>query len=159
MRMRDRHVVAAVATAWALAGVALPAGRAGPPRRSADVVNVTAGADAPGADGRQVITVTLAVAKGWHVYANPVGNEELGPPTTVAVEGKDAADVRVEYPVGELNRDGVVGDYFTYEGTVRVRVNVRRTAGDSPLTIKVRFRADRPGGPCFGPSTVMLSVP
>src|SRR5262249_58458145 len=38
---------------------------------------VTAKASKPDADGKQVVTVTLAFNKPWYAYANPVGNETL----------------------------------------------------------------------------------
>src|SRR5262249_33401290 len=48
-------------------------------KRSDSVVKVTAKAEPekPGADGKQVVIVTLIIDKGWHLYANPVGPEDL----------------------------------------------------------------------------------
>src|SRR5438876_602600 len=33
--------------------------------------------------GKQVVTLTLTINKGWHIYANPVGNEDLAPAATL----------------------------------------------------------------------------
>ena len=58
------------------------------PRRAApltsdSVVKATAVADKPGPDGKQTVTLTLAIDKGWHLYANPVGTDDLAPVQTV----------------------------------------------------------------------------
>ena len=43
------------------------------PLKSDSVVKATAAAAKPDADGKQTVTLTLAIDKGWHLYANPVG--------------------------------------------------------------------------------------
>jgi len=50
---------------------------------SKDAVTITATADKPDADGKQTVTLTLAIDAGWHLYANPVGNEDLKSVQTV----------------------------------------------------------------------------
>src|SRR5262249_2039279 len=52
-------------------------------------VSVRAAPEKPGPDGKQLLTITLAIEKDWHIYANPVGNEQFeNAQTTVAVAGK-----------------------------------------------------------------------
>src|SRR6516162_10080624 len=46
--------------------------------------------------GKQVITVTMNINKGWHAYANPVGNPDLrSSQTVVTVTGKEKLKVDV----------------------------------------------------------------
>jgi uncharacterized protein YyaL (SSP411 family) len=121
-------------------------------------VRVEVRADKPGADGKQVLTITLTIDKGWHVYANPVGNDNLGPAaTTVEVSGKGKVTARVTYPPGRPVKDAVVGNYNAYEGQVTLTATVRRTPGDGPLEVSVRYQAcdDRR---CLPPATVKRLV-
>src|SRR5437879_3352165 len=66
----------------------------GGPKKSDAVVKVSAAADKPDADGKQVVTVTLAIDSGWHTYGNPVGLEDLADAqTTVSFTGKSKPEV------------------------------------------------------------------
>ncbi len=132
-------------------------------KKPADVVKVKAAAEPPkpGADGKQVITVTLAIDKGWHVYANPVGVEDLAAAqTTVTVGGKaKPEDVRIEYPKGTEVEDNVVGKYRVYEDAVTIKAAVRRAPGDAgPLEVAVKFQACTKQQ-CLLPATVKVTVP
>jgi DsbC/DsbD-like thiol-disulfide interchange protein len=159
-----RHGIGRPIMVAALVGLLVCAGRGdvagqGTGKRSDSVVKVGVVADKPGADGKQVITVTLAVEDGWHAYANPVGNDDIGKPTTITVEGKKPEDVQIDYPKGRLVQDAVTGNYAVYEGEVPIKVTVRRTAGDSPLKLKVKFEACDVKSKCLPPATVEESVP
>src|SRR4051812_18969818 len=68
--------------------------------KSESKVKASATADKPGADGKQVVTITLDIEKGWHTYANPVGLQDLtDTQTTVTVSGKGKPEViKIEYP-------------------------------------------------------------
>ncbi|HEX4589734.1 MAG TPA: protein-disulfide reductase DsbD domain-containing protein, partial [Gemmataceae bacterium] len=130
-------------------------------KRSDSVVKVTASADKPGADGKQVVKITLTIEKGWHAYANPVGNNDLTPAqTTVVVSGKiEPKSVSTEYPKGKVVVDPVVGNYLVYEGTAVIKAVVQRAAGDSgPLDVTVKFQACN-DKTCLLPATVKLHVP
>jgi uncharacterized protein len=139
----------------------LPAQSGGGLKKSDAVVKVNATAEKPGAGGRQIVTVTLKVDPGWHVYANPVGNEtQESSQTTVAVSsaGKPS-DAQIDYPKGKRIKDPLVGDYSVYDGEVTIKATVVRTAGDAgPLEVKVKFQAcsDKT---CLVPATVKLTVP
>ena len=101
--------------------------------KSEDNVKITIKADKP-ADGKQVVTLTLEVAKEWHLYANPVMNDDLVTSQTTidfTVGGKPTK-AKVEYPEGKLIKDTVVGNYRTYEGTVTIKATIDR-AGDGPV--------------------------
>jgi DsbC/DsbD-like thiol-disulfide interchange protein len=147
--------------AAALALAAAPSAFAqGAATKSDARVKVEAKADKPGNDGKQVVTVTLAIDKGWHTYANPVGNKDLeGVQTTVTVSAKAKPEVKVEYPAGTLHKDAVVGDYRVYEDKVTIKAVVQRAAGDAgPLEVVVKFQAcdDKR---CLLPATVKVPVP
>jgi DsbC/DsbD-like thiol-disulfide interchange protein len=80
--------------------------------------------------GNPVVVLELEVEKGWYIYANPVGNELLGPnATTVTVTG-GAKALKVKFPEPILKKDDVVGDYKIYKGTVQIQATVQRTAND-----------------------------
>jgi uncharacterized protein YyaL (SSP411 family) len=136
-----------------------PAG--GAPKRSEAVVKVTATADKPSADGKQTVTVTLAIDKDWHTYANPVGNSDLeSARTTVTVDGKaKPRGVKVEYPKGKKVKDPLVGDYQVYEGNIEIKAVVERAAGDTgPLDVTVKLQACN-DKMCLPPATVKLTAP
>jgi uncharacterized protein YyaL (SSP411 family) len=121
----------------------------------------TATPQKPGPDGHQVVTVTLAIEKGWHVYANPPGIEELVPvQTTVAVSAKARPEeVKVDYPQGKVIDDKILGRYRIYEDKASIKATVRRAAGDnSPLEVTIKFQSctDKE---CLLPATVKLTVP
>jgi uncharacterized protein len=128
----------------ALAFVALTGAARAQLKKSDTVVKAEAKADKIGADGIQTVTVTLTIDKGWHLYANPVGNEDLTDnQVLVSLSSKNKLqDVKVEYPAGKVVMDKTVGDYKTYEGTVTIKATVRRAKGDSePLDVAVKVQA------------------
>jgi hypothetical protein len=129
------------------------------------VVKITAAADKPDAKGRQVVTVTLAIDKPWHLYANPVGPDDLtSAQTELTVAGK-AKLVKADYPKGVKVEDTVVGTYMTYEGKVEIKLTVERPAGDAgPLELVAKFMAcefsaDGKAGRCLLPAKVPVKMP
>jgi DsbC/DsbD-like thiol-disulfide interchange protein len=145
-----------LATAAVLVGCGLGAGQGNDAFKSGSKVKASATADKPGADGKQVITVRLAIEKGWHIYANPPG--ESGTATTVKVEGKKAEDVKVEYPEGKTVKDPQVGTYFVWEDDATIKVTVPRARDESSVKLKVKFQACN-DKTCLMPATVELTVP
>ncbi len=125
-------------------------------------VKVTGTASKPDADGKQVVTLTVVIEKDWHLYANPVGNKDIEESkTAVSIKaGQPLKDVKVEYPAGKLVKDMTLGDYKVYEGTVVIKSQVRRTAGDtSPLEVSVQVNACNDKlMRCLLPGTVKLTV-
>ncbi len=130
------------------------------PKRSDAVVQATAVAEKP-ANGKQIIKVTLAIDKDWHLYANPVGNDGLDAAQTrltVSATAKPKS-VKVDYPKGKLVVDPLVGNYRVYEGKIDITATVERAPGDSgPLEITVQLQACNEKT-CLLPATVKLKVP
>ncbi len=94
---------------------------------SEDNVKFTVKADKP-VNGKQVVTLTMEVANGWHAYANPVGPEAFASiQTTVTfTSGGKPVAAKIVYPEGKLVKDKDVGDYKTYEGTVTIKATIDR---------------------------------
>jgi DsbC/DsbD-like thiol-disulfide interchange protein len=129
-------------------------------KRSDTVVKAEAKADKIAADGTQVVTITLTIDKGWHIYANPVGNDDLVDTQTVATlsSKNKLRSVKVEYPAGKLVKDKTVGDYKTFAGTVTIKATVRRATGDAePLDVAVKVQACNESQ-CLLPATVKLTA-
>ena len=144
----------------ALAALTLIAGRTlAAPLTSDQVVKATAVAGKPGPDGKQVVTLTLAIDKPWHLYANPVGLDDLVPvQTVVSVKAKGALDnVKIDYPAGKKHKDSV-GDYRIYEDSATITVSVNRAKDDdSPLELTVKIQACDEGS-CRLPSELKLTA-
>ena len=135
----------------------------GGPKKSDSVVKVAAAAvpEKPGGDGKQVVTVTLVIEKGWHIYANPPELEDLVPvQTSVSVTAKmKPAEVKVEYPKGKVVEDPTLGKYRIYEGKVVIKATVRRAADAAePLEVTVKFQSCS-AKQCLLPATKVLKVP
>jgi DsbC/DsbD-like thiol-disulfide interchange protein len=130
-------------------------------KKSDAVVKVTATADKPDADGKQTVTITMVTDKGWHNYANPVGNKDLvDAQTVVNVSAKQPVEVvKIAYPPGALKKDPKAGNYMIYEGITVIKAQVKRTKGDtSPLDVSVSLQScDKES--CLFPATVKISVP
>jgi hypothetical protein len=141
----------------------LPAVRAaGDPKASDSVVKATASAEKAKADGKQVITVTLTIDKDWHIYANPVGNEDLADnQTTLQFSAKTKPEVvQIDYPKGKLVKDPVVGNFAVYEGKTVIKATVKRAkdaTGRLELSIKVSACSDV-NNVCLMPATIKVSV-
>ena len=104
---------------------------------------------------------SLRIDEGWHLYANPVGSEDLtAAQTTLTVDSKvKPADVKIEYPDGKEIDDKVVGKYKVYEEKATIKATVTRAAGDSgPLELTLKFQACN-DKQCLLPATKKLKVP
>jgi DsbC/DsbD-like thiol-disulfide interchange protein len=149
-------LAAALAT-WLTISAALAGGT-----RSDSEVKVAVEADKPDADGKQVITVKLEINRGWHIYSNPVGNDDLAAAQTVVkVDGKvKPVAVKIDYPKAHIIDDKILGKYGTYGDKVAIKATVQRAPGDSgPLDVSVRFQACNDRGSCLFPATVRRKVP
>jgi DsbC/DsbD-like thiol-disulfide interchange protein len=129
-------------------------------RKSDSVVKVDATTDKPDADGKQSVTITLDIENGWHVYANPVENEDLtNAQTVVSISAKSKLEnVKVEYPAGKLQKDRDE-KYKIYEGKAVIKAQVKRGKGDnSPLEITITLQACN-DKTCLLPATIKKELP
>jgi uncharacterized protein len=111
-------------------------------------------------DGKQTVTITLAIQKGWHLYANPVNHEFLeGAQTTVKFSAKGKlSEVRVKYPEGRTHIDKKE-KYDVYEGVVKIPVTLKRATGDtSPLEVSIAIQACD-NSVCLRESVIKLTLP
>ncbi len=108
------------------------------------------------------MTLTLEIAEGWHVYAEPV------PPgyTALFVEIEPVAGLEVEpvtWPIGRSFRVTGLGEEFrVLDGTVRVTVPVTfaATAGRGDVTVDVTIRYQACSQTlCLPPAIVRCRLP
>jgi DsbC/DsbD-like thiol-disulfide interchange protein len=128
--------------------------------KSDSKVKITTETSKPDAEGKQTVTLTLVIEKGWHLYANPIGNMDLeSAQTKVALKAdKPLQGVKIDYPMGKIQKDKVVGDYNIYEGTVVIKAQMRRTPGDtSAVEASVSLQACNENN-CLLPATVKVAV-
>ncbi len=125
------------------------------PKFSADVTAIAFEADAT-QDGVQTFTVTLAVAKPWHLYANPPRSKDLAESATtveVLIGGK-VVEATIDYPEGEGSTKDPLTGYRIYQGTVAIRGSVKRTDdGKAKLSVRVKIVACNDKN-CLLPSTL-----
>jgi DsbC/DsbD-like thiol-disulfide interchange protein len=122
-------------------------------------VKLSASATKSDAEGRQVVTISMEIDKGWHTYANPVQNEDLvNAQTTVKITGANKLqDVKISYPEGKRKIDGKES-YFQYEGKIEIQATIKRAAGDTgPLDVSVKFMSCN-DSMCLPPEEVTLKV-
>jgi uncharacterized protein YyaL (SSP411 family) len=132
--------------------------QAGGAKKSDSVVRIRAVAGKPHADGEQLVTVTLTIDEGWHLYANPVPKDFPGIPVTVTV-GPKAQAVKVEYPAGKPVKDELAGDHQVYEGEAVIKAHVKRDKGDpGPMEVNVKVQACNKDK-CLLPAVVKVTVP
>ena len=121
-------------------------------------VKASAAAGKIDADGKQTVTIALIIAKGYHIYANPVKNEDFESLQTVVKirAGTKPARADVKYPAGKVFQAyGIT--YIYYDERVDIKAVLQRTPGDdSPLEIEVWFSARDDVG-CLPPATIRLS--
>jgi DsbC/DsbD-like thiol-disulfide interchange protein len=157
VRLNGRLTASCLALAVLLAG---PSAGWAQGEKSDSKVKITAKADKPDADGKQTVTITLEIDKGWHTYANPPGPDDFaGIPTKVTVSAKkELKSVKIDYPKGTLVKDPKAKDYRVYEGKVTIKATVERAKGDtSPLKVQVKIQACNENS-CLFPATVKVPV-
>jgi hypothetical protein len=154
-----RALMIALLAAMALAALATPAWAQA--KKSDAVVKIDARADKPDAAGKQNVTITIDIEKPWHLYANPVGLEDLvDSQTVVAFTAKTKPEaIKIDYPEGQLLKDATVGNYKIWEGKAIIKAQVQRAKGDgSPLEVSIKFQACNEKM-CLLPATVKVQAP
>lgn len=128
---------------------------------SSKVVKVEIAKDPATTAEEKFVVITLSVEPGYHLYANPVVNPDLTSVQTsigIKSEGK-SIPTKVEYPAGKLVKDDVVGDYSTYEGTVKIKLRVAVPRNQtSPLEVVVKYQACSKKS-CLAPAVATLQLP
>jgi uncharacterized protein YyaL (SSP411 family) len=129
-------------------------------KKSDSVVKIEAKAEKGDAEGQQLVTVTIAIDKSWHLYANPVPADFPGIPASVAVEGKVKPEiVKIDYPEGKLVKDPLLGNYRVYEDQVKIKATVKRAKADAqPLELVVKVQACNEKQ-CLLPASIKVKVP
>ena len=91
--------------------------------------------------GYREIKLSVQVAKGWSIYANPVGNDETAyGPTRVTIK-ENGRSYTVNYPPPSAQLDLPFGTKVNlYQGTVHIVVKAMRTENASnPITLHVTY--------------------
>src|SRR5262245_46671716 len=85
--------------------------------KSDDEVKVAVAASKLDDAGKQVVTLTFTINKGWHIYANPVDNEDLAAAATLVklVSKNKPQEFKINYPAGKEAKDKTLGKYRYYE--------------------------------------------
>ncbi len=137
----------------AIAAVLVPGGTAG-----GKLVPVKVEASAGKAtDDKQLVVVEVKIDKGWHIYANPTGNDEVaGAETVVLVKAAGKAlPAKVKYPAGTPHTEATIGTFNIYEDKVVIPVEFART--DAAVEVSVRFQACD-AKRCLPPRTLKVDV-
>ena len=132
-------------------------------KKSDTVVKAEAKADKIGADGTQLVTITLTIDKGWHLYANPTGVEILKPTTLVLEPAPAVKALRVSYPKGQAKVLGSLGkeEVRLYEGKIDISVRLTLAEGAVPgkvgVQLKLKYQAcdDKV---CLAPASVTIPL-
>ena len=155
----DTHLAMAQPGDTALAGSAIAAS-------GSEYVTVTgSGPGAPVAKGSEFdVVVTVRVAEGWHINANPASDEFLVP-TRVAASADDGRVrmVDVMYPAGST-LESLASDapLLVYEGEITLRARVLLTDDfeddDGAITLSLAYQPCDDSR-CLAPASVEFSVP
>jgi uncharacterized protein YyaL (SSP411 family) len=124
------------------------------PKESSDVVTAKATVGEP-AEGQRKVTLTLTIADGWHIYANPVGDDTLRESeTVVTVTASDKrVEAKIDYPRGNAVTDSAGSRYAVYEKTVIITAVVPATVEKIEMRVKVIACRD---GKCLLPSLLRV---
>jgi DsbC/DsbD-like thiol-disulfide interchange protein len=128
------------------------------PKKSDAVVKVKAELGKESADGITPVHLTLTIDQGWHLYANPVGSEDLADNATTVIVGGGAKGEGVEYPEGKLVKDQTLGAYKIYEDQVKITVKTRRSSAKKPIELKIKIQSCNERS-CLPPATIKVTVP
>ena len=139
-------------------------GRAGL-AESADKVSLTvAGLAQSNPLESEEIVLTLDIAPGWHVNANPASMEFLIPTVASGAANGSAVDLLAQYPAGRVS-DITLGDTAieVYDDGVQIRLLPKeedlalvKEAGELDLSVRVQACSDE--GVCLAPSDLSVTL-
>jgi uncharacterized protein YyaL (SSP411 family) len=128
------------------------------PKSSADVVKVAV--KSLGEGPTQKYEVSVAIARGWHIYANPVGMEDLEAARTqvdVLVAGQPVPEIRVQYPQGTAHQDQGKS-YQVYEQRVVIMLSGNLAdAAEKGCTVRIKLTACNDKS-CLLPATIKVDM-
>ena len=107
---------------------------------SASVVKATVTITKPDADGKETVTITLTIDPKYHLFANPVGNEDLESSQVVA-SFENAIASKLDYSAGKVVKDKIVGDYNIYQKSATITATVKRSVAGDPIEAQIRVHA------------------
>lgn len=110
------------------------------PKGSDSVVKATATASKPDAEGNETVTIILTIDPKYHLYANPVGNEDFTS-NQVVVSFKNGVSSKIDYPAGEVQKDKIVGDYKVYHNKATITAVVKRAKATDPIEVAIKLQA------------------
>jgi hypothetical protein len=131
------------------------------PVLSDSVVKIQAKASPVDEKGFQKIRITLKIADGWRVFANPAGDELKAGELKIKVTSKKRLDkVQLQYPPGKKQKDPLIGTWMSYQGEVTIKGTVRRAKGDTgPLEVRVDYQSSNDKSCICGQGTVIAKLP
>jgi DsbC/DsbD-like thiol-disulfide interchange protein len=132
----------------------------GQPRKLEDVVHASLAASPKEANGLQNVVVVLEVAPGWHIFANPVGSEQIKDAETRITfrSGRTDLSATIGYPPGVASSNAHWGNFRIYEGRVVIPTRLRR-GEQGPITVNVKLQACNDSLQRCIPGNLTLSLP
>lgn len=116
------------------------------------------------AGGKCKVAVQLQIAEGWHIHANPAGDDELDIPTEVDLESKISAGLKnLRFPDGKkANREEGDKPLLLYMGKVtifgEIEVPAAAAGKRDELVLLVNYQACNDNR-CLPPKKLKLTLP
>lgn len=115
---------------------------------TADLVDIRSARDGVGG-----LQVTLHIAEGWHVNANPASLDFLIP-TEITASADNPLPLQVDYPPGRRIDSGLGEPWAVYDDGTSIPVVLPGNNTDDPLNVAVRVQACHDEGRCLPPATL-----
>ena len=132
------------------------------PVRSDSVMRIQAKASPVDENDSQKMRITLKIADGWLVHANPAGNDVFkSSELKIKVTSKKPLQkVSLQYPPGTQQKDPLIGTWMMYQGEITINATIERAKGDKgPLEVNVFFQSFNEKVCICGQGTVITTVP
>lgn len=106
----------------------------------------------------RTLRVTLDIAGGWHVNANPASLDFLIP-TVLTARAETQVPLSVDYPAGS-DIDSGLGDapWRVYDNGSVISATLPEAKAAGALTVEVRAQACHDSGRCLAPDTIRAQV-
>jgi hypothetical protein len=120
---------------------------------TADVVGVRAERSSA-----RTLRVTLDIADGWHVNANPASMDFLIPTTIQALVAGEPLPLSVTYPPGRKIETSLDETWAVYDDGMQLFATVADGLPPAPITVTARVQACHDQGRCLTPDTLRTTV-